>query len=102
MHELPGGVKGFSSFSLAVVSASVLARISQCAVERLEFSSGWKSRPAKVAPAGSSRSGSGGDKTVEAFDGRGRVRRLSKHPGRNASERRAGLEKGDVEADPPE
>ena len=32
---------------------------------------------------------------------KGRLGRLSEHAGRNASERRAGLEKGDAEADPP-
>ena len=41
-------------------------------------------------------------KLVEAFDGKGRLRRLREHAGRNASERRAGLETGNAEADPPE
>ena len=54
-----------------------------------------------VAPAGSNRSGEGGN-DVEAFDGKGSLKRLSERAGRNASERRAGLEKGNVGADPPE
>ena len=40
-------------------------------------------------------------KFAEAFDGKGHFRRLSEHAGRNASERRAGLEKHNVGADPP-
>jgi hypothetical protein len=39
--------------------------------------SGCESRPATVVPAGSSRSGDGGNEIVEAFDLTGRVWRLS-------------------------
>src|SRR5471030_2787989 len=53
-----------------------------------------------VAPAGSNRSGSGGNDTAEAFDGKGRLGRLREQAGRNVSERRAGLETGNVGADP--
>src|SRR5260370_1652378 len=54
----------------------------------------------EVAPAGSNRSGSGGNDTAEAFDGKGRLGRLREQAGRNVSERRAGLETGNVGADP--
>jgi hypothetical protein len=62
--------------------------------------SGCNSHPAQVAPAGSNRSGSGGNDTAEAFDGKGRLGRLREQAGRNASERRAGLETHNVGADP--
>jgi len=45
-----------------------------------------------VAPAGSYRSGSGGDKTVGAFETDASPRRCSEPTGRNVGERRAGLE----------
>jgi hypothetical protein len=41
-----------------------------------------------------------GNAAAEAFDGKGRLGRLREPTGRNASERRAGLEKQDVGADP--
>jgi hypothetical protein len=53
-----------------------------------------------VAPAGSNRGGSGGNETAEAFDGKGRLGRVREQAGRNVSERRAGLETGNVGADP--
>ena len=40
-----------------------------------------------VAPAGSNRSGGGGNETVGAFDDKGSPRRLREQAGRNASER---------------
>ena len=40
-----------------------------------------------VAPAGSNRSGGGGNETVEASGGKGRLGRLRDQAGRNASER---------------
>jgi hypothetical protein len=55
-----------------------------------------------IAPPGSNRSSGGGNEAAEASDIEGRVRRLGKHAGRNVSERRAGLEKGNAGADPPE
>jgi hypothetical protein len=56
----------------------------------------------RVAPAGSSRSGERRQRILlKHSDEKGRVRRLSERAGRNASERRAGLETGNVGADPP-
>ena len=52
-----------------------------------------------IAP-GSSRDSRAGNQTAEALDGKGRLGRLREHAGRNVSERRAGLEKVDAEADP--
>src|SRR5260370_38949940 len=54
----------------------------------------------EVAPAGSNRSGSGGNETAEAFDGKGRLGRLREQAGRNACVRRASLETFNVGADP--
>jgi len=62
--------------------------------------SGCNSHPATIAPAGSNRSGGGGNEAVEAFDGKGRLGRLREQAGRNVSERRAGLETFNVGADP--
>jgi len=53
-----------------------------------------------VAPAGSYRSGGGGDETVEAFEKDMSPWRCSEPTGRNASERRAGLDTTNVDADP--
>jgi hypothetical protein len=78
-----------------------LAQVEQCAVKRRASSAGEIPARQGVAPAGSSRSGDGGNEIVGAFDGTGRRRRLSEHAGRNACEHRAGLEKGNAEADPP-
>ena len=44
---------------------------STCAVKRCWFFVGVSPTRQLVTPAGSSRSGSGGDETVEAFDGKG-------------------------------
>ena len=52
-----------------------------------------------VAPAGSYRSGGGGNKTVGAFETNVSLWRCSEQTGRNASERRAGLETTNVDAD---
>src|SRR5208337_4083980 len=52
-----------------------------------------------VAPAGSYRSGGGGNKTVGAFETDVSLWRCSEPTGRNARERRAGLEKSNVVAD---
>ena len=52
-----------------------------------------------VAPAGSYRSGGGGNETVGAFEKDVSLRRCSEPTGRNASERRAGLETSTVVAD---
>jgi hypothetical protein len=83
-------------------SSPNIARISQCAVkgagqQRVQFPPGsW------FVPPGSNRSSGGGNEAAEASDIEGRVRRLGKHAGRNVSKRRAGLEKGNAGADPPE
>jgi hypothetical protein len=75
----------------AVHSASVLFRLpaglirvrksayGQKTVRRAKacIFSGWESRPATVVPAGSSRSGDGGNEIVGAFDATGRLWRLS-------------------------
>ena len=52
-----------------------------------------------VAPAGSYRSGGGGNETVGAFETNVSLWRCSEQAGRNASERRAGLETTNVGAD---
>jgi hypothetical protein len=58
-----------------------------CAVLRQGLSSGCKSRPANsVAPAGSYRSGGGGNEAVGAFEKRVPLWRCSESSGRNASE----------------
>jgi hypothetical protein len=41
--------------------------------EKVSIFSGCKSHPATVVPAGSNRSGSGGNETAEASDGKGRM-----------------------------
>src|SRR5439155_20942738 len=71
-----------------------------CAVKRRRSSVGAIPTRQEVAPAGSNRSGSGGNDTAEAFDGKGRLGRLREQTGRNVSERRAGLERRNVGADP--
>ena len=53
-----------------------------------------------VAPAGSNRSGGGGNEAIEASGEEGRLGRPGEHAGRNVSERRASLETFDVGADP--
>ena len=68
--------------------------------EKAAIFSGCNSHPAIVVPAGSNRSGSKGNDTAEAFDAKGRLGRLREQAGRNASERRAGLETLNVGADP--
>ena len=65
--------------------------------DKAALSSGCKSHPAN-APAGSSRSSYGGDKIAEAFGTR--VMNWCECAGRNASERRASLEKDNAQADP--
>ncbi len=62
--------------------------------QRVQFAPGnW------VAPAGSYRGGGGGNETVGAFETDVSLRRCSEPTGRNASERRAGLETTNVVAD---
>ena len=67
---------------------------------QVSFFSGCKSHLATVAPASSNRSGSRGNEAAEAFDAKGRVRRLREQAGRNMRERRAGLETVNAGADP--
>src|SRR5215470_16675899 len=61
--------------------------------------SGCKPHPA-TAPAGSNRSSYGGDEIAEAFGMRATNWWQRECAGRNASERRASLEKDDAQADP--
>src|SRR5580700_2623168 len=63
------------------------------------LSSGCKAHPA-IAPAGSNRSSYGGDEIAEAFGMRVTNWRQRECAGRNASERRASLEKDNAQADP--
>src|SRR5215813_13800407 len=67
--------------------------------DKAALSSGCKSHPAN-APAGSSRSSYGGDEVAEAFGMRVTNWWQRECAGRNASERRASLEKDDAQADP--
>ena len=55
--------------------------------EKASILSRCNSYPATVAPAGSNRSGGGGNNTAEAFDGKGLLGGLREQAGRNASER---------------
>src|SRR5215831_17427877 len=66
--------------------------------DKAALSSGCKSHPAN-APAGSNRSSCGGDEIAEAFGMRVTNWRQRECAGRNASERRANLEKDDAQAD---
>jgi len=70
--------------------------------EKAKSFSGCKSHPATFAPAGSNRSGGGSNPVVEASGAEGDAKSLGDCAGRNASERRAGLETGNAEADPAE
>src|SRR6202030_184144 len=63
------------------------------------LSSGCKSHPA-TAPAGSNRSSYGGDEIAETFGMRATNWWQRECAGRNASERRASLEKDNAQADP--
>ena len=67
--------------------------------EKVFILSGCDSRPAAVAPAGSNRSVGGGNELDEASGAKGRLWTICEYAGRNTSERRAGLEIGDAEAD---
>ena len=78
----------------------VYAPVPLCVVIRLMFSVGAIPTRQRVAAAGSNRSDSGGNEAAEAFDGKGCLGQLREQAGRNASERRAGLETSDVGADP--
>ena len=68
---------------------------------KARFPSGGQSHPAAFVPAGSNRSGCGGDEATEAFGVEGHVGDLVSTQIAAKSERCAGLEKADVEADPP-
>ena len=58
-----------------------------CAVPRRDLSVGAIPTRRLVVPAGSNRSGGGGNDTAEAFDGKGSFERFREQAGRNASER---------------
>ena len=70
-----------------------------CAVQKRPIFSRCNSCPATVAPAGSNRSGGGGNETAEAFDGKDRIGDSASTQAVTCSERRAGLETGNVGAD---
>ena len=67
--------------------------------DKAALSSGCRTHPA-TAPAGSNRSSYGGDEIAEAFGMRVTNWWQRECAGRNASERRASLEKDDAQADP--
>ena len=80
-----------------------LARISQCAVRRHHSPAGANpARQLSLQPVAVGADDGGNDISRSTSMTKGRHGRPSDHAGRNASERRAGLETGDVEADPPE
>ena len=62
--------------------------------------SGRQTHPATFAPAGSNRSSRGGNESTEAFDGKGHIGDPASPQAATCSERRAGPENLDVEADP--
>ena len=69
--------------------------------DKAAFSSGCKSHPAIIAPAGSNRSNCGGNEVVEASGEACREIWWQREcAGRNVSERRASLEKDVAQADP--
>ena len=68
------------------------------------FSAGASPARQRVAPAGSYRSGGGGDEAVGAFETKGHTQRGGDSANTQAgtcSERRAGLEMSDAGAEPP-
>jgi hypothetical protein len=67
--------------------------------DKAALSSGCRTHPA-TAPAGSNRSSYGGDEIAEAFGMRVTNWWQRECAGRDASERRASLEKDDAQADP--
>ena len=68
---------------------------------KARFPGGCEPHPATVVPAGSGQGGSWRQRHGLKLSGeKGRLGRLSDHAGRNASERRAGLETLNAEADP--
>ena len=69
--------------------------------DKAAFSSGCKSHPAIIAPAGSNRSNYGGNEMVEASgEACHKIWWQRECAGRNVSERRAILEKDVAQADP--
>ncbi len=69
--------------------------------DKAAFSSGCKSHPAIIAPAGSNRSNCGGNEVVEASgEACRKIWWQRECAGRNVSERRAILEKDVAQADP--
>ena len=87
------GLRGVRLWGFAV--SAFVVRVQGVGLQWVQFPSGnW------VAPAGSYRSGGGGDKTVGAFETNASLWRCSEPTGRNVSERRAGLEMTNVDADP--
>lgn len=69
--------------------------------EKARSPSGGQTHPATLAPAGNNRSSRGGDEAAEAFGVEGHFGDLMSTQAATCSKRRAGLEKGNAEADPP-
>ena len=67
---------------------------------KARFPSGRQTHPATFTPAGSNRSSRGGNETAEASGVEGHFGDSASMRAATCSERRAGSEKGDVEADP--
>ena len=93
-------VTGQSGYELNGLSSGA-SNVCALGVRRAKaaLSSGCKPHPA-TAPAGSNRSSYGGDEIAEAFGMRATNWWQRECAGRNASERRASLEKDDAQADP--
>ena len=71
-----------------------------CVVEKVQYFGRCNSYPAKVAPAGSYRSGGGGNKAVEAFEKNTPLGGVASKQAVMSCERRQGLEKSYAGADP--
>ena len=82
-------------------SDSALDRVRVCALTRCTVLSGGNPGRQTLAPAGSTRGGSGGDEWSEALREKTPLGGTADRAGRNVSEHRAGLETVNVGADPP-
>ena len=70
-----------------VLPGVLVQRLLTCAVKKATIFSGCNSRPARVAPAGSNRSGGGGNESAEALRCEDCLGQFGEQAGRNASER---------------
>jgi hypothetical protein len=74
LHALPASVPRLVEFSLHNCAARRPGKwVALVRRAKALILSGCDSRPATVAPAGSNRSGSGGNNTAEAFDGKSSI-----------------------------